>query len=158
MNTKNKAVQIHVKARAVVVASVAQPGPDDARYVWDPERLITPIGGFSSVRIGKGQDHKALSGWDDNAAYGDESDGIYIFYCEDCFDPSLWAIVAQSWEDAYDRFCEVQADLGHYLIDDDDPDYGPDDGTWTGDGRRVDSECFQSLGSYPFHVVELVTA
>lgn len=153
---KSNAVRINVRARAVVLASSTDPGPDEIRYVWDPDRIITPIGGFPSVRIGKEQYCKTLSGWDAEVAYGDGSDRVFLFYCEDCFDPAVWAIVAQSWEDAYERFCEVQADLGHYLISDDDPDYSDDDGTLTGDGRRVDSSCFSSVGSAPFYVVSIV--
>lgn len=67
----------------------------------------------------------------------------FAFWAEDCAFPVFHVIRAQSWEDAYEVFCEQEADRGHYLIQEGDPDYSEDDGHWTGDGRRVDTECFQ---------------
>jgi hypothetical protein len=151
-----KKIKIHTEARAVVIARTPMPGDNEIRYVYDPEKLITPEGGFSSVRLGKGEDYVALSSWDDAEAWGDATDKIFLFYVEDCFDPALHAIVAPSWETAYERFCELEADRGFYLIRDDDPDYDDESVHWTDDGRRVDSEAFQCLTTEPMCVVKVV--
>ena len=124
--------------------------PDTTRYVWDPEKILLPYGA-SSVRLGKGDDNVSLSSLTLNDAWPEEP--IFIFYVEDCAWPSFHAIQAASWEDAFEDFCEQEADRGHYLIKDGDPDYAEDDGHYCDDGRRVDSESFQSLGSEPFRVV-----
>jgi hypothetical protein len=126
--------------------------PDTVRYVWDPEKVLLPYGA-GSVRLGKGDDNVSLSSLTLNESWPEEP--VWIFYVEDCAFPSFHAIQAATWEDAYEDFCEQEADRGHYLIKDDDPDYGPDDGHYCDDGRRVDSESFQSLGSdrEPFRIV-----
>lgn len=82
----------------------------------------------------------------------EETDGsLWCFFAEDCFDPSIHLVRAYTFEDAYEFFCQLQADIGHYLIQHDDPDYDEDAGHWTDDGRRVDTENFQGFG------VELVS-
>ena len=73
---------------------------------------------------------------------GYEDSPWFVFYAGDCAWPSLHIIRAESWEAACEEFIVGEADRGHYLIRDDDPDYTEDDGHCTGDGRRVDTSCF----------------
>ena len=144
------ATTVEIDMRYAIITQDGNTDDDTVRYVWDPDKLITPVGGFSSVRVGKGDDCVSLSSLTLNYSWPDEP--IFVFYVADCAWPTLHAIQAASWENAYEDFCEQEADRGHYLIKDGDPDYGPDDGTWTDNGRRVDSESFQAL-SDTFRVV-----
>lgn len=82
---------------------------------------------------------------DTEDSYNDD-DEWFACAVGDCMDPPVTLIRAPSWEDAYERFCELEADRGHYLIKDGDPDYSDEDGHWTDDGRRVDSQPFTCQG------------
>lgn len=148
-----KTTVVRLEVRYAIITRNGDIDDTTTRYVWDPDKLITPVGGFSSVRVGKGNDCVSLSSLTLNDSWDDEP--IFVFFVEDCAFPIFHAIQAASWENAYEDFCEQEADRGHYLIKDDDPDYGLDDGTWTNDGRRVDSSAFQSLNNEvsPFRIV-----
>jgi len=95
------------------------------RWSFRPEPYDPTVGRISTLTIDGGEDAR----W-------------FVFYVEDCHSPALHLYRADSWERAYECFISDEADRGHYLINDDDPDYSEDDGTWTDDGRRVDSESF----------------
>lgn len=103
-------------------------------FAWGSGRLVW---GTEDIAYGD----KKASSVDVSASYNDD-DPWFAFYCEDCFDPSIHIIRAPTRDDAYEVFLDQEAERGHYVIDDDDPDYGDDDGTWTSSGVRVDSECF----------------
>jgi hypothetical protein len=111
----------------------------EIRFPWGEGELVwpRPVG---AQQFSWGD--KFASSYDDSASY-DDDDPWFAFWVADCFDPSIHVIRAPSFETAYEVFCEREADRGFYLIRDGDPDYDDDAGTWTGDGRRVDSEPFQ---------------
>ena len=70
----------------------------------------------------------------------------FIFFCADCYWPAFHAIQSMSFEDAYEIFVDAEGERGHYLIADGDPDYPDDDyGSYTSDGKRIDTECFQGF-------------
>jgi hypothetical protein len=103
------------------------------RYAWaaDPN---------DEIRFGQ----KRVSSLDVEYS-SDEKDPFFAFFAEDCMDPAIHVIRARSFEAAYEVFIDQEADRGHYVIDEGDPDYGPDDGFYSNSGFRVDTECFRGF-------------
>ena len=121
-----KPFELEVKATRIVF---------DDRYVWTTD----PTEQYSST-----EQYKIVSSVDTEVSYGSD-DAWFAFFAEDCFDPSIHMIRAPSFEAAYYQFVEQEAERGHYVIDENDPDYGPDDGTYADHGVRVDTERFQGF-------------
>ena len=68
---------------------------------------------------------------------------FFAFWVEDCMDPSIVIIRARDFEDAFETFCEHQAELGHYLVkDDEEVDEESTPCEWTDKGM-VKTELFQ---------------
>lgn len=52
---------------------------------------------------------------------------MFLFYTEDCFDPPLYVVPADSFEEAQEAFIEwMPGPLRHYLVDPEDDDYTDD--------------------------------
>jgi hypothetical protein len=120
----------------------------DRFYLYDPDHLVDTMNDqrnitrLSSVEICGG--YRSGDQW-------------FIFYAEDCFQPSLHAIQAEEWGEAYEQFIEQEAERGHYLVtEESDPEkwaeieasaqHGnmPDNIALTDDGY-VHTECFQGF-------------
>jgi hypothetical protein len=92
--------EISVRATTIVVKRGA------SRYVWDTTGLCANEG-------------TKITSFED----GGFGDRWFIFFVEDCFMPSLHLIKDESFESAYEVFCDQEGKRGHYVVKDDDPDY-----------------------------------
>ena len=93
-------------------------------------------------------EHRRLSGMLDSSGSSWAS-GAFCFYVADCFDPPLYVQFGDSWEDAYESFCDNEPSLE--IPESDFADYGlpGDDATcqFTSDGRPIDTDNVQGITS-----------
>lgn len=81
----------------------------------------------------KRADHYGLDDW---------GNGFFAFWVENCFDPSIAIVRADSFETAYEIFCDEFADW--IKIDDSDlADYDPETLNYNGSGVAIDTESVQ---------------
>jgi hypothetical protein len=80
----------------------------------------------------------------DSAHVSDYGKGYFAFWVEDCFDPSVAIVRADSFEDAYETFCDEFSDW--LKIDESDlPDYTDEEtdeytGNYSASGVAIDTE------------------
>lgn len=111
----------------------------ETAYIYGPRYHRDSLSGFY-------KNVKSLSGVIDNA-----EDKWFIFYVEDCYDPGMYAISANSFQDAYDWFitaCEHlvkidEEDLKDYNVGDGDD--GKLDCSFNDNGTPVDTELVQGF-------------
>jgi hypothetical protein len=95
-----------------------------------------------------------LSGVDDE----DSNDEWWIFYIDDCFSPSMYAVTASSFQDAHERF--VEGNVGALEIDASDlSEYGINpDGTGEPNGADFVAGKWVDTTSVRYIEVKLVEA
>lgn len=73
-----------------------------------------------------------------------QEDGWFILYIADCYSPAMYAINAQSFEDAYEEFIDLKTD--QLKIEDGDmADYDQDSLNYNSSGVPVDTESVQGF-------------
>lgn len=81
---------------------------------------------------------------------GDEGDNWFILYVNDCYDPPLTLVRADSFEDAYELYCDDDHSL---VIDEEDlDDYNLEELQYNSDGDPIDTEC---VGGFEVELISL---
>lgn len=73
------------------------------------------------------------------------SGGFFVCFLDDCYDPPMYLVRGDSWDDAYDNFM-VDPKIESFIMLDDLTDLDPDSVTYNDNGTAVDSDAVMVFG------------